>query len=157
MAIYEGSLVAPEDARFAVVCSRFNDAITRRLLDGALDALARHGADAERVDVTWCPGALEIPLVARTLAASGRYDAVIALGAVIRGATGHYEHVAGGVASGIQQAALETGVPVLFGVLTVDTIEQAVERAGTKAGNKGAEAAAGAVEMVNLLRRLRVD
>lgn len=157
MAIYEGSLVAPEDARFAVVCSRFNDAITQRLLDGALDALARHGADAERVDVTWCPGALEIPLVARTLAASGRYDAVIALGAVIRGATGHYEHVAGGVASGIQQAALETGVPVLFGVLTVDTIEQAVERAGTKAGNKGAEAAAGAVEMVNLLRRLRVD
>ncbi|HLT46160.1 MAG TPA: 6,7-dimethyl-8-ribityllumazine synthase [Rubricoccaceae bacterium] len=157
MPTYEGTLVAPEDARFAVVCSRFNDAITRRLLEGALDALARHGVGTDRVDVAWCPGAFEIPLVAKTLAASGRYDAVVALGAVIRGATGHYEHVAAGVASGLQQAALETGVPVLFGVLTVDTLEQAVERAGTKAGNKGAEAAAGAVEMVNLLRRLRVD
>src|SRR5690606_34450737 len=141
----------------AVVCGRFNDLITRRLLDGALDALARHGADADAVDVAWCPGAFEIPLVAKTMAASGRYDAVLCLGAVIRGATSHYDYVAGGVASGIQQAAMETGVPVLFGVLTVDTIEQAIERAGTKAGNKGAEAAVGAVEMVNLLRRLRVD
>jgi 6,7-dimethyl-8-ribityllumazine synthase len=157
MPTFEGSLVAPEGARFAVVCSRFNDTITRRLLDGALDALARHGADPERVDVAWCPGAFEIPVVARAMAASGRYDAVIALGAVIRGATSHYDYVAGGVASGVQQAAAETGVPVLFGVLTVDTIEQAVERSGTKAGNKGAEVAAGAVEMVNLLRRLRVD
>jgi len=157
MPTFEGRLVAPEDARFAVVCSRFNDAITHRLLDGALDALARHGADPERVDVAWCPGAFEVPLVAKTMAESGRYDAVVALGAVIRGATGHYEHVAGGVASGLQQAALATGVPVLFGVLTVDTLEQAVERAGTKAGNKGAEAAVGAVEMVNLLRGLRVD
>ncbi len=157
MPILEGSLVAPEGARFAVVCGRFNDLITRRLLDGALDALARHGADADAVDVAWCPGAFEIPLVAKTMAASGRYDAVLCLGAVIRGATSHYDYVAGGVASGIQQAAMETGVPVLFGVLTVDTIEQAIERAGTKAGNKGAEAAVGAVEMVNLLRRLRVD
>ena len=157
MPILEGSLVAPEGARFAVVCGRFNDLITRRLLDGALDALARHGADTDAVDVAWCPGAFEIPLVAKTMAASGRYDAVLCLGAVIRGATSHYDYVAGGVASGIQQAAMETGVPVLFGVLTVDTIEQAIERAGTKAGNKGAEAAVGAVEMVNLLRRLRVD
>ena len=154
---FEGSLVVPEGARFAVVCSRFNDTITRRLLDGALDTLARHGAGEDAVDVAWCPGAFEIPLVAKTLAASGRYEAVIALGAVIRGATGHYDQVAGGVASGLLQASLDTEVPVLFGVLTVDTIEQAVERAGTKAGNKGAEAAAGAVEMANLLRRLRVD
>ena len=154
MPTLEGSLVAPEGARFAVVCGRFNDLITRRLLDGALGALARHGADADGVDVAWCPGAFEIPLVARTMAASGRYDAVICLGAVIRGATSHYDYVAGGVASGIQQAAMETGVPVLFGVLTVDTIEQAIERAGTKAGNKGAEAAAAAIEMVNLLRQL---
>jgi 6,7-dimethyl-8-ribityllumazine synthase len=157
MPVLEGSLVAPEGARFAIVCSRFNEMITRRLLEGALDALARHGADAEATDVAWCPGAFEIPLVAQELAGSGRYDAVICLGAVIRGATSHYDFVAGGVASGIAQAAQQTGVPVLFGVLTVETIEQALERAGTKAGNKGAEAAAGAVEMVNLLRRLRVD
>ena len=157
MPTLEGSLVAPEGARFALVCSRFNDAITQRLLDGALDALARHGADAEQVDVAWCPGAFEVPLVAKTMAESGRYDAVVALGAVIRGATGHYDHVAGGVTSGLQRASLDTGVPVLFGVLTVDTLEQAFERAGTKAGNKGAEAAVGAVEMVNLLRQLRVD
>jgi 6,7-dimethyl-8-ribityllumazine synthase len=157
MPTFEGSLVAPEGARFAVVCSRFNDTITRRLLDGALDALARHGAAEGAVDVAWCPGAFEIPVVARAMAERGRYDAVICLGAVIRGATGHYDHVAGGVTSGIQQVAAATGVPVLFGVLTVDTIEQAVERSGTKAGNKGAEAAAGAVEMVNLLRRLHVD
>ena len=157
MSTLEGSLVAPEDARFAIVCGRFNELITRRLLDGALDALSRHGAGTERVDVAWCPGAFEIPLVAQTMAASGRYDAVICLGAVIRGATSHYDYVAGGVANGIARAAQETGVPVLFGVLTVDTIEQAIERAGTKAGNKGAESAAGAVEMVNLLRQLRVD
>ena len=157
MPTFEGSLVAPEDARFAVVCSRFNDTITRRLLDGALDALARHGADADAVDVAWCPGAFEIPVVAKALAESGRYDAVVCLGAVIRGATSHYDYVAGGVASGIQQVATGTGVPVLFGVLTVDTIEQAIERSGTKAGNKGAEVAAGAVEMVNLLRQIRVD
>ena len=157
MPTYKGSLVVPEGTRFAVVCSRFNSTITERLLDGALDALSRHGADRDRVAVAWCPGAFEIPLVAHTLASSGRYDAVLCLGAVIRGATSHYDFVAGGVATGIQQAASDTGVPVLFGVLTVDTLEQAFERSGTKAGNKGAEAAAGAVEMVNLLKQVRVD
>lgn len=154
MPTFEGSLVVPDGARFGVVAGRFNELVTRLLLDGALDALARLGADAEAVDVAWCPGAFEIPLVAQRLAASGRYDAVLCLGAVIRGATPHFDLVASGVASGVQRAAMETGVPVLFGVLTVDTIEQALERAGTKAGNKGAEAAMGAVEMLNLLRRL---
>jgi 6,7-dimethyl-8-ribityllumazine synthase len=151
--VIEGTLVA-DDARFAIVASRFNDFITRSLLDGALDALRRHGADLDAVDVAWCPGAYEVPLVAKKMASSGDYDAVICLGAVIRGATTHYDYVAGGVASGIAEASMSTGVPVLFGVLTVETIEQAVERAGTKAGNKGAEAAVGAVEMVNLLRQL---
>jgi 6,7-dimethyl-8-ribityllumazine synthase len=151
--VIEGALVA-DDARFAIVASRFNEFITRSLLDGALDALRRHGADPEAVDVAWCPGAFEVPLVAKKMAASGRYDAVICLGAVIRGATSHYDYVAGGVASGIAEAAMGTDVPVLFGVLTVETIEQAIERAGTKAGNKGAEAAVGAIEMVNLLRQL---
>ena len=151
---FEGRLVSPEGARYAVVASRFNEAITQRLLEGALDALARHGADPGAVDVAWCPGAFEIPLVAQTLAASERYDAVICLGAVIRGATAHFDYVASGVTSGCQQAALQTGVPVLFGVLTVDTLDQAWERAGTKAGNKGAEAAAAAIEMVDLQARL---
>ena len=151
---YEGALVSPDGARYAVVAGRFNEAITRRLLEGALDALVRHGADAEAVDVAWCPGAFEIPLVAQRLAETERYDAVICLGAVIRGATAHFDYVASGAASGCQQAALQTGVPVLFGVLTVDSIEQAWERAGTKAGNKGAEAAAAAVEMVNLTAQI---
>lgn len=153
-AVYEGSLVSPSGARYAVVAGRFNDAITRRLLDGALDAFARHGADPDAVDVAWCPGAYEIPLVARALAETERYDAVVCLGAVIRGATAHFDFVAGGAASGCQRVALDTGVPVLFGVLTVDTIEQAWERAGTKAGNKGAEAAAAAIEMVSLQSRI---
>ena len=151
---FEGALVSPDGARYAVVAGRFNEAITRRLLDGALDALSRHGADTDAVDVAWCPGAFEIPLVAQQLAQSGRYGAVICLGAVIKGATAHFDYVSSGVASGCQQAALSTGVPVLFGVLTVDTLEQAWERAGTKAGNKGAEAAAAAIEMVNLTAQL---
>lgn len=151
--VIEGALVA-DDARFAIVASRFNDFITRSLLDGALDALRRHGADLDAVDLAWCPGAYEVPLVAKKMAASGNYDAVICLGAVIRGATTHYDYVAGGVASGIAEASMSTGVPVLFGVITVESIEQAIERAGTKAGNKGAEAAVGAIEMVNLLRQL---
>lgn len=151
---YEGSLISPDGARFAVVAARFNEAITQRLLEGALDAFARHGADSDAVDTVWCPGAFEIPLVAQAVAESDRYDAVVCLGAVIRGATAHFDYVASGVASGCQQAALSTGVPVLFGVLTVDTLDQAWERAGTKAGNKGAEAASGAIEMVNLLRAL---
>ena len=157
MPTYEGLLVSPPGARYAVVASRFNDAITQRLLDGARDAFARHGADAEAVDVAWCPGAFEIPLVAQGLAETGRYDAVVCLGAVIRGATAHFDYVAGGVANGCQQVALATGVPVLFGVLTVDTIDQAWERAGTKAGNKGAEAAAAAIEMVTLQARIADD
>ncbi len=151
--IVEGKLDA-SDASFAVVVSRFNSFITERLLSGALDALSRHGADMDRVSVAWCPGSFEIPLVARRLAKSGAYDAVVCLGAVIRGATSHYDLVCREVASGVAQTSIETDVPVIFGVVTTDTIEQAIERAGTKAGNKGAEAAAAAIEMVNLLRQI---
>lgn len=151
--LIEGTCLV-QDARFAIVASRFNQFITQSLLDGALDALRRHGADLDRVTVAWCPGAFEIPLVARKLAESRAYDAVICLGAVIRGATSHYDHVAGQVASGVAQVAQATGVPVLFGILTTETIEQALERAGTKAGNKGSETALAAIEMVNLLRQL---
>jgi len=140
--------------KIGIVVSRFNDFITRRLLEGAEDALLRHGASPEAITVAWVPGAVEIPLLAKRLAASSDYDAVICLGAVIRGATSHYDHVCSMVASGIAAAALETGVPVIFGVLTTDTIEQAIERSGTKAGNKGFEAAVSAIEMANLLRRL---
>jgi 6,7-dimethyl-8-ribityllumazine synthase len=139
---------------FAVVCSRFNDLITERLLAGALDSFRRHGVAEGSVDVVWVPGAFEIPLVAKTLAASGRYQAVVTLGAVIRGATGHYDLVAGHAAAGVARASLDTGVPVIFGVLTTETIEQAIERAGTKAGNKGAEAAVTALEMADLLRQV---
>ena len=152
--VYEGSLVSPPGARYGIVAARFNEAITRRLVEGATEALGRHGADAGAVDLAWVPGAFELPVVARTMAASGRYDAVICLGAVIRGATAHFDYVASGVTSGCQSVAADTGVPVLFGVLTVDTLDQAWERAGTKAGNKGAEAAAAAVEMASLLRAL---
>jgi 6,7-dimethyl-8-ribityllumazine synthase len=143
--------------RFAVVCGRFNDLITERLLAGARDGLRRHGVDDEAVTVVWVPGSFEIPLAAQTAAESGRFDAVVCLGAVIRGATGHYDHVAGQCASGIAAAALRTGVPVIFGVLTTDTIEQAIERAGTKAGNKGYEAAVSAIDTVRVLEQLRKD
>ena len=146
--------LSASDLKIGIVVSRFNDFITRRLLEGAEDALLRHGASSEAITVAWVPGAVEIPLVAKRLAASSDYDAVICLGAVIRGATSHYDHVCSMVASGIAAAALETGVPVIFGVLTTDTIEQAIERSGTKAGNKGFEAAVSAIEMANLLRRL---
>lgn len=152
-AIYEGQLVGT-GLRFALVASRFNEFITRKLLEGALDALSRHGVGEGDIDIAWVPGAFEIPLVAKRMAASGRYDAVICLGAVIRGATPHFDYVAAEVTKGIALAGLETGVPVLLGVLTTDTIEQAIERAGTKAGNKGFDAALGAVEMADLLRRL---
>jgi 6,7-dimethyl-8-ribityllumazine synthase len=135
------------------VVSRFNGFITESLLAGALDTLRRHGADMDAVTVAWCPGAFEAPLVVKRLAASGRFDAVICLGAVIRGATTHFDFVAGQAAAGIARVALETDTPVLFGVITTETIEQAIERAGTKAGNKGAEAAAAAIEMVNVLRK----
>ncbi len=140
--------------RVAVVASRFNDFITRSLLDGALDTLRRHGVADDAITVAWVPGAVEIPLVAQRIAANGAVDAVVTLGAVIRGATSHYDYVCSMVASGVQRASLDTGVPVIFGVLTTDTIEQAIERAGTKAGNKGAEAAAAAIEMATLLGKL---
>jgi 6,7-dimethyl-8-ribityllumazine synthase len=140
--------------RVGVVCARFNDLITERLLAGARDGLVRNGVDDDAVTVAWVPGSFEIPLVAQTMASSGRFDAVICLGAVIRGATGHYEQVANQCAAGIARAALDSGVPVIFGVLTTDTIEQAIERAGTKAGNKGFEAALGAIESVRVLQQL---
>lgn len=143
---------SPPAGRFAVVVSRFNETITSSLLSGCQDALARLGVDPDRLDVAWVPGALEIPLVAKTLADSKRYAAVICLGCVIRGETGHYDHVAGQTASGILQAGLGSGVPVIFGVLTTDTVEQALNRAGLKGGNKGVDAALAAVEMVNLLK-----
>ncbi|MBI3362486.1 MAG: 6,7-dimethyl-8-ribityllumazine synthase [Chloroflexi bacterium] len=152
---FEGTLIGT-GLKFGIVISRFNDAIGKELLRGAEDALIRHGVAAEDIDVAWVPGAFEIPLVAKRMAEGGRYNAVICLGVIIRGATAHFEHVAGQAASGITAAALATGVPVLFGVLTAENIEQAVERAGTKAGNKGAEAALAAIEMANLLRALEV-
>ena len=151
--VLEGRLVGGE-ARIALVVSRFNEFITKALLEGALDALRRHGVDTQSATVAWCPGAYEAPLVAQRLADTGRYDAVICLGAVIRGATYHFELVAGGVASGVTRASLDTGVPIIFGVITTDTIEQAIERSGTKAGNKGAEAALAALEMIDLLRQI---
>jgi 6,7-dimethyl-8-ribityllumazine synthase len=136
----------------AIVVSRFNDLITRQLLAGAQDGLRRHDVGAERVDVAWVPGSFEIPLVARKLAESGRYQAVVCLGAVIRGETPHFEYVAGQVSSGIARVGLETGVPVIFGVITADSLEEALERAGGKMGNKGYDAAVSAIEMANLMR-----
>jgi len=154
MAVYEGKLVAPAKARFAIVVGRFNELITNKLLGGAMDTLVRHDVAEGDVDIIWSPGSFEIPLVAKQLAGSGGYAAVICLGAVIRGGTDHYEYVAAEAAKGVAQASLETGVPCIFGVLTCDTIEQAIERAGTKAGNKGADAAAAAIEMANLMAQL---
>jgi 6,7-dimethyl-8-ribityllumazine synthase len=150
----EGSLSA-EDRSFGIVASRFNDFVVKALLEGAIEAIRRHGGDAEAVDVVWVPGSYEIPLVARELALSGRYDAIICLGAVIRGATAHFDYVAGGAAGGISNVALETGVPVIFGVITTESIEQAIERAGTKMGNKGFEAAVSAMEMADVMAKLR--
>ncbi|HZB81446.1 MAG TPA: 6,7-dimethyl-8-ribityllumazine synthase [Rubrobacteraceae bacterium] len=149
----EGDLAAT-GRTFGVVASRFNDFIVRPLLDGALDAIKRHGGDTGAVDVVWVPGSYEIPLVAKRLALSGKYDAIVCLGAVIRGATAHFDYVAGGVASGISAVALEANLPVIFGVLTTDTIEQAIERAGTKAGNKGFEAVVTAIEMASLMDQM---
>ncbi|KMY67039.1 6,7-dimethyl-8-ribityllumazine synthase [Desulfocarbo indianensis] len=149
----EGKLQA-QGMRFACVVGRFNDFISGKLLEGALDTLKRHGADENDITVAWVPGAFEIPLVAAKLAKSGNYDAVLTLGAVIRGSTPHFDYVAAEVSKGVAAVGLETGVPVIFGVLTTDTIEQAIERAGTKAGNKGADAAMAAMEMVNLLNQV---
>ncbi len=150
---YVGNLRG-DGMRIAIACGRFNDLITERLLTGARDGLLRHGVDEASITEVWVPGAFELPLAAQRLATSGEQDAVICVGAVIRGATGHYEHVAGECASGIQRVQLDTGLPIIFGVLTTDTIEQAIERAGTKAGNKGYESALTAIEMVDLLRQL---
>jgi 6,7-dimethyl-8-ribityllumazine synthase len=150
---YEGSL-APPAGRFAVVAARFNQVIVDQLVAGAIDGLKRHGVAEDAIDLVRVPGSLEIPLVAKRLAASGKYSAVVCLGAIIRGDTDHYDHVASGAAAGVAQASLGTGVPVIFGILTCDTMEQAINRAGGKAGNKGFDAAVTAIEMVNLLKNL---
>lgn len=150
MKVYEGKLVA-HGARIGIVASRFNESITAKLLGGAQDALLRHEVREEDIEVAWVPGAFELPLMAAKMARSGRYDAVLCLGAVIRGATSHYDLVCNEAAKGIASVGLETGVPVLFGVVTTETIEQAIERAGTKAGNKGYDCAVSALEMVDLI------
>jgi 6,7-dimethyl-8-ribityllumazine synthase len=153
MTIFAGDF-SPPTGRFAIVVARFNSLVTEALLAGCRDGLVRHGVPDEYLDVAWVPGSFEIPLVARRLAESGRYVAVICLGCIIRGETGHYDHVAGQTSSGILQAGLATGIPVIFGVLTTESVEQAFDRAGLKAGNKGAEAALSAIEMVNLLGKI---
>jgi len=151
--VYEGHLVG-EGLKFGIVVGRFNEFITNKLYTGALDALQRHGVAEQDMEVAWVPGAFEIPMVARRMVDIGRYDAVICLGAVIRGATPHFDYVASEVSKGIAKVGLDTGVPVIFGVITADTIEQAIERAGTKAGNKGWDAAVTAIEMANLTKAL---
>ncbi|MBA3060249.1 MAG: 6,7-dimethyl-8-ribityllumazine synthase [Nitrospirae bacterium] len=153
MKVLEGELQA-KGLKFAIVVSRFNDFITSKLLDGAKDALLRHGAKEEDIDIARVPGSFEIPLIAKKLASKGTYNAVICLGTVIRGATPHFEYVAAEVAKGIAAASMETGVPIAFGVITSDTIEQAVERAGTKSGNKGWDAAITAIEMAQLIKKI---
>jgi len=151
--LFEGMLLG-KGLKFAVVVSRFNEFITRKLLEGAQDALLRHGVNEEEIDVAWVPGSFEIPLVAKSLAQTKRYDAVICLGTVVRGATPHFEYIAAEVTKGIAKVGLDTGLPVSYGVITADTLEQAIERAGTKAGNKGFAAAVDAIEMANLLRNI---
>ncbi|HDG5418110.1 TPA: 6,7-dimethyl-8-ribityllumazine synthase [Staphylococcus aureus] len=151
---FEGKLIG-KDLKVAIVVSRFNDFITGRLLEGAKDTLIRHDVNEDNIDVAFVPGAFEIPLVAKKLASSGNYDAVITLGCVIRGATSHYDYACNEVAKGVSKVNDQTNVPVIFGILTTESIEQAVERAGTKAGNKGAEAAVSAIEMANLLKSIK--
>lgn len=153
MRILEGKLVA-QGLKFGLVVGRFNELISNKLMQGALDALKRHGAETADIDVAWVPGAFEIPLVAGKMAESKRYDAVICLGAVIKGATPHFEYVSGEVTKGVAQVGLQSRIPVIFGVLTTNSIEQAIERAGTKAGNKGFDAAMSAIEMANLMAQL---
>nr|PZN59009.1 MAG: 6,7-dimethyl-8-ribityllumazine synthase [Sphaerobacter thermophilus] len=153
MRTIEGMLTG-RGLRIGMVVARFNEFVTSKLMEGALDALVRHEVDPDAIDVLWVPGSFEIPLAAKRMADSGRYDAVVCLGAVIRGATPHFDYVASEVAKGVANVSLATGVPVIFGVLTTDTIEQAIERAGTKAGNKGFDAAVTAIEMANALRQL---
>ncbi len=152
--IVEGAMMA-QGLRVGIVVSRWNEFITKALLEGALDALRRHGAEESLITVAHVPGSFEIPVAAKAMAQSGKYDGIVALGCVIRGATTHYDHIAGAVTSGLSSIAIETGLPVAFGVVTVESIEQAIERAGSKVGNKGAEAALVIVEMANLLRQLK--
>ena len=149
----EGNVIGSE-MRLGIVAARFNEFIVSKLVAGAEDALVIHGVDTDNVDIAWVPGAFEIPLIAQKMAGSGKYDAVICLGAVIKGATSHYDYVCAEVSKGVAQAGLSTGVPVIFGVLTTDNIEQAIERAGTKAGNKGYDVACTAIEMVNLMKNI---
>ena len=151
MAIIEG-LLTVNNEKFCIVVSRFNEFICSKLLSGAIDELKRHGVNEDNIDVVWCPGAFEIPLVAKKCAKTSRYSAIIALGAVIKGSTSHYDYVCAEVSKGVASVGLETEIPVIFGVLTTDNIEQAIERAGTKAGNKGADAAKTAIEMANLVK-----
>lgn len=154
MKVLEGNLTSKE-IRIGMVAARFNEFITAKLVSGALDCLKRHGVREENIEVAWVPGAFEIPLIASKMAGCGKFDAVICLGAVIRGSTSHYDYVCSEVSKGIAQVSLNSGIPVMFGVLTTENIEQAIERAGTKAGNKGFDCALGAIEMVNLIRELQ--
>ncbi|MDE6905438.1 MAG: 6,7-dimethyl-8-ribityllumazine synthase [Lachnospiraceae bacterium] len=153
MNTFEGKIVA-DGVKIGIVVARFNDFITSRLLGGAIDGLQRHNVSEDNIDVAWVPGAFEIPLIASKMAKSGKYDAVLCLGAVIRGATSHYDYVCNEVSKGIAQVSLNSEIPVMFGILTTDNIEQAIERAGSKAGNKGFECATGAIEMINLIREI---
>ena len=153
MKVFEGNLVAKK-VKIGIVAARFNDFIVSKLLSGALDGLRRHDVDEDMVDIAWVPGAFEIPLIASKMAESKKYDAVICLGAVIRGSTGHYDYVCSEVSKGIATASMKSDIPVMFGVLTTDNIEQAIERAGSKAGNKGYECAVGAIEMINLINTI---
>ncbi|HHV26452.1 6,7-dimethyl-8-ribityllumazine synthase [Anaerosalibacter bizertensis] len=155
MNIYEGNLIG-EELKIGIVIGRFNEFIGSKLLDGAIDGLKRHGVESEDISIFWVPGSFEIPLIAKKLAASKKYDAIICLGAVIRGATYHFECVANEVSKGVAKASLDTEIPVIFGILTTDNIEQAIERAGTKAGNKGFEAAVSAIEMANLIKTIEL-
>ena len=152
--LVEGKVVAPEGMKVGIVAARFNEIIVNKLLGGAVDGLVRHGVEEENITAAWVPGAFEIPVVAKKMAMSGKYDAVICLGAVIRGATSHYDYVCNEVSKGIASVSLESGIPVMFGVVTTENIEQAIERAGTKAGNKGYDCAMGALEMIDLMKQL---
>ncbi len=153
MKVFEGNLI-PKDVKIGIVAARFNEFITSKLLSGAIDGLKRHNVDEDAIDVAWVPGAFEIPLIASKMANSGKYDAVICLGAVIRGSTSHYDYVCSEVSKGIANVSLNSDIPVMFGVITTENIEQAIERAGTKAGNKGYDCALGAIEMINLIREI---
>ena len=154
MKVLEGKLIA-EGMRIGIIAGRFNELIGSKLVSGAIDTLVRHGVDEDAIEVAWVPGAFEMPLIADTMAASGKYDGILCLGAVIRGSTPHFDYVSSEVTKGVASVSLNRGLPVMFGVLTTDTIEQAIERAGTKAGNKGSEAAVGVIEMVNLMNVLK--